>query len=219
MKLEGTMYRGAEPTLEGELTPELLATRRRSRCPKAHTSRGTKRAARRLPVLDAEAFTGIKDGAYAERDGSIVIRNGNSFEPAGLSASAAARIRGMMAVRDAVRLVFRTQLDDAPERTHHRGAQAPQPASTTPSSADTAPSPPAKISGPSPATPTSPSSSPLKTTTPSTKRAHKTAIFERRTLERYRPADHVETAAEALAISLNETGRIDWPRMDEPHRP
>ena len=79
------MYRGAEPTLEGQLTPELLDTRRRTLCPRAPTSRGTKRAARRLPVLDAEAFTGIKDGAYAVRDGAIVIRNGNSFEPTSLS--------------------------------------------------------------------------------------------------------------------------------------
>ncbi len=53
---------------------------------------------------------------------------------------------------------------------------------------------------------------------PETKRAHKTAIFERKTLERYTPATHVETGAEALAISLNEMGRIDWPRMTEPHR-
>src|SRR6202035_4783838 len=35
----------------------------------------------------------------------------------------------------------------------------------------------------------------------------------RRTLERYKPKDHVDTAAEALAISLNETGGIDWKRM------
>ena len=115
MKLEGTMYRGAEPTLEGQLTPELLDARGRMPCPKAPTSRGTKRAARRLPCSTPMRFTGIKDGAYAERDGAIVIRNGNSFEPTGLSVSAAARIRGMMAVRDAVRLVFRTQLEDAPE--------------------------------------------------------------------------------------------------------
>ena len=54
----------------------------------------------------------------------------------------------------------------------------------------------------------------MKTTTPSTKRAPKTAIFERRTLEQHKPADHVETAAEALAISLNETGGIHWPRME-----
>ena len=43
----------------------------------------------------------------------------------------------------------------------------------------------------------------------------KTAIFERRTLERYRPVAHVETAAEALAVSLNETGEVYWPRMEE----
>ena len=66
-------------------------------------------------MLAAESFTGIKDGAYAVRDGAIVMRNGNSFEPTHPSGSAAARIRGMLAVRDAVRLVFQTQLEDAPE--------------------------------------------------------------------------------------------------------
>ena len=54
----------------------------------------------------------------------------------------------------------------------------------------------------------------LETYDPETKRASKTAIFERRTLERYKPVAHVETAAEALAVSLNETGEIDWPRME-----
>jgi N12 class adenine-specific DNA methylase len=49
---------------------------------------------------------------------------------------------------------------------------------------------------------------------PEAKRAKKTAIFERRTLERYRPVERVETASEALLVSLNERGRIDWPRME-----
>jgi N12 class adenine-specific DNA methylase len=43
--------------------------------------------------------------------------------------------------------------------------------------------------------------------------ATKSVIFERRTLERYKPIDHVETASEALAISLNETGSIQWERI------
>jgi N12 class adenine-specific DNA methylase len=47
------------------------------------------------------------------------------------------------------------------------------------------------------------------------RRARKTAIFERRTLERYKPVAHVETAAEALAVSLNEAGEIHWPRMEQ----
>src|SRR5207253_7214546 len=49
---------------------------------------------------------------------------------------------------------------------------------------------------------------------PETKRATKTAVFERRTLERYRPVERVETASEALLVSLNETGQISWPRME-----
>src|SRR6202042_531810 len=48
-----------------------------------------------------------------------------------------------------------------------------------------------------------------------TRRAQKTAIFHRRTLERHKAAEHVETAAEALAISLNEVGRIHWPLMEK----
>jgi hypothetical protein len=114
MKLEGTMYRGAEPALEGQLTPELL-NRAVNALPKgAYVPRDRERPPPKQ-ILDAEAFTGIKDGAYAVHESKIVIRNGDSFEPTSLSSTAAARVRGMMAVRDAVRLVFKTQLDDAPE--------------------------------------------------------------------------------------------------------
>jgi N12 class adenine-specific DNA methylase len=49
---------------------------------------------------------------------------------------------------------------------------------------------------------------------PELRTATKTPIFDRRTLERYRPVAHVETAAEALAVSLNEAVEIQWPRMD-----
>jgi hypothetical protein len=44
--------------------------------------------------------------------------------------------------------------------------------------------------------------------------ACKTPIYARRTLERYRPVDRVEAASEALLVSLNETGGINWPRME-----
>ena len=81
MKLEGTMYRGSEPTLEGELTPELLRSAVESLPEGVYIPRDEARGPPPA-LLDADAFTGIKDGAYAERDGEIVIRNGNSFEPA-----------------------------------------------------------------------------------------------------------------------------------------
>src|SRR5207245_11503006 len=43
--------------------------------------------------------------------------------------------------------------------------------------------------------------------------ATKAPIFERRTLERYVPVEQVGSSSEALAVSLNETGGIDWERM------
>jgi N12 class adenine-specific DNA methylase len=49
---------------------------------------------------------------------------------------------------------------------------------------------------------------------PETRRAKKSAIFVRQTLERYRPVEAVESASEALLVSLNETGQISWPRME-----
>jgi len=54
----------------------------------------------------------------------------------------------------------------------------------------------------------------LEELNPETQVATKTAIFDRRTLECYRPVDHVDTASEALLVSLNETGAINWPRME-----
>jgi N12 class adenine-specific DNA methylase len=213
MKLEGSMYRGAEPTLVGELTPELLSRAVEYLPEGVYTPRGEARGPPPA-VLDSEALSGIKDGAFAERDGEIVVRNGNNFEPAGLSISAAARVRGMMAVRDAVRLVFRTQLEDAPEEriadarrllnsiydsfVGRFGALSTRENSRTFASD---PDHPLLLS--------------LEIYDAENRQARKSAIFERRTLQQHRPAEHVETAAEALAISLNETGRIYWPLMEK----
>ncbi len=211
MKLEGSMYRGAEPTLEGNLTPELLARAVKSLPIGAYVPKDEGRGPP-PKRLDDEDFTGVKDGAYAEREGKIVIRNGNSFEPTSLSSSAAARVRAMIAVRDAVRLVFRTQIEDEPEErilqarkvlndlydsfVHRYG---PLTARDNLRAFAGDPDQPLLLS--------------LENYDAEHKRATKTAIFSKRTLSKYVPAAHVDTAAEALAISLNETGGIDWKRM------
>jgi hypothetical protein len=213
MKLQGTMYSAGEPTLEGDLTPELLRRSVEALPEGAYIPRDEARGPPPA-LLDADALTGIKDGAFAERDGAIVIRNGHNFEPTGISGSAAARIRGMMAVRDAVRLVFRIQLEDASEEriiearkllnniydsfVARYGALSSRDNRRAFASD---PDQPLLLS--------------LEIYDADAKRAQKTAIFERRTLGRHKPAEHVETAAEALAISLNETGRIHWPRMEK----
>ena len=158
--------------------------------------------------------SGVKDGGFVERDGALFIRSGEAFEPVELGATVAARVRGMLAVRDAVRLVFNTQLQDAPEEEIVRArkllgdmygsfVKRYGPLSSRENIRAFAGDPdlPLLLS--------------LENYDAETKRATSTAIFERRTLERYRPVEHVETAAEALAVSLNETGEINWPRMAE----
>ena len=120
----------------------------------------------------------------------------------------------MLGVRDAIRRVFQTQLDDAPEdqivearrrlnTVYDAFARRFGPVSSRDNVKAFAgdPDQPLLLS--------------LENYDPETNRAAKTAIFERRTLERYRPVEHVETAAEALAVSLNETGEIDWQRMEQ----
>jgi N12 class adenine-specific DNA methylase len=211
MKLEGTMYRGAEPTLEGQLTSELLNRAVKALPKGAYVPRDRQRPPPEQ-ILGADSFTGIKDGAYTERDGAIVVRSGSSFEPTSLSVSAQSRIRGMMRVRDAVRLVFKTQLDDAPDKQitearqllneiYDRFVRDYGPLSSRENLRAFAgdPDQPLLLS--------------LENYDAEHKRASKTAIFSKRTLEKYKPATHVDTAAEALAISLNQTGGIDWNRM------
>lgn len=213
MKLEGTMYRDSEPTLEGELTPELLRRAVEFLPEGAYISRDEARGPPPA-VLDADAFAGIKDGAFAERDGEIVIRNGNSFEPANVSVSVEARIKGMMAVRDAARLVFRTQLEDMPEE---RIIEARKVLNSTYDSfvARYGAISNRENSRAFAADPDLPLLLSLEIYDAETKRARKTAIFERRTLQQHRHTEHVETAAEALAVSLNEVARIHWPLMEK----
>ena len=128
-------------------------------------------------------------------------------------ASVRARIRGMLQVRDAVREVFRTQLSDAADgtiveaRSHLNRTYdffvsrfGPLNARENVKAFAGDPDHPLLLS--------------LEEFNPETKRATKTAIFNRRTLERYRPVERVETASEALLVSLNETGEINWPRME-----
>jgi N12 class adenine-specific DNA methylase len=170
------------------------------------------------PILrpDSEqvpAAGAVKEGGLAERHGQIVVRRGGAFEPLTVPASVSARIRGMLQVRDAVRDVFRTQLADAAEgtiaearrhlnRTYDAFVSRFGPLSARENVKAFAgdPDQPLLLS--------------LEEFDPETKRASKTAVFERRTLERYRPIERVETASEALLVSLNETSQIDWPRME-----
>ncbi len=213
MKLIRGMYRDKEPTLAGELTPGKLQEALKALPEGVYLPRDLGRSPPPSPLMaPPEAFIGVKDGAYAEVDGNIMRRTGGTFESVSLSAGTAQRIQGMIHIRDAVREVFRTQLDDEPDsqivaarnelnRVYDEFVRTHGYLSTKENFRAFAGDPdhPLLLS--------------LENYNADTKTAAKTAVFQRRTLERYKPVDHVETAAEALAISLNETGGIDWNRM------
>jgi N12 class adenine-specific DNA methylase len=213
MTLKGSLYRDKEPTLAGELTAELLDTAMQALPEGVYVPRAKCREPPpAMPVADPEAFIGIKDGGYAEVDGKIVIRNGDSFSPTALSVSAAARVHGMIQIREAVREVFRTQLEDEPEEKITAARQ------TLNRVYDRFVSRHGYITSKEnfrafTGDPDHPLLLSLENYDAEKQTATKTAILTRRTLERYQPVTHAETAAEALAVSLNETGGVDWNRM------
>ena len=166
MRIEHGMYRGGEPALVGELSQANLA-RAIGALPEAVYVARDAGARVRADMAPAEAtgLGAIKDGAFCDRDGVIVVRNGNRLDPANLNSSVAARVRGMLAVRDAVRLVFQTQLEDAPEE---RITEARKTLGAVYDSfvARYGPYRRAKTSRLSPAIPTTRCFCPLRTTTP-----------------------------------------------------
>ena len=212
MGMESRQY-GPVPALIGNLEPGDLG-KAVSLLPAAvYKNRESQGPVLRAISEQVPAAGAVKEGGLAERDGQIVRRRGDAFEPLTLPATARARIRGMLQVRDAVREVFRTQLSDAPDeaivearrrlnRTYDSFTSRFGPLNRRENARAFAgdPDQPLLLS--------------LEEFDPETRRAAKTAIFDRRTLERYRPVERVETAAEALLVSLNETSEISWPRME-----
>ncbi len=131
-----------------------------------------------------------------------------------VSGAVASRVRGLLQVRTAVSEVFRTQLEEAPEReilaARSRLNRAydefvawfgPLSAKQNVKAFAGDPDLPVLLS--------------LEQYDAETERATKCAIFTQRTIERIRPVEYVETASEALLVSLNERGSIDWQRMEQ----
>jgi len=214
MRLEGGLYGKAEPSLEGEFSEERLAAALSKLPSDVFAPRQEPVRAMEPPAFPVADVGAVKEGGYALRDGVLVMRNGDRLEPIRLPETVAARVRGMLALRDAVRAVFRTQLDDESEerivaarqdlnRIYDAFVRKFGPVSSRPNFKALA------------GDPDQPLLFSLEEYDAQANRATKTAIFERRTLERYRPVEHAETGAEALAISLNETGGVDWQRMEQ----
>jgi N12 class adenine-specific DNA methylase len=211
----GTMYGGdgKELAVKGNLTEEALSS-----------------AIQKLPrhiwqpwKAETPAFEGneiaalgdpVKEGGYAIRNGVIVRREGSLYRPAALSGKAAERVKGMIPIRDAVHEVFKTQIEEASDarikaartklnQVYDDFVKKYGPISLTANRLAFADDPDL------------PMLSALEHYDSAGKTATKAAIFSERTIAKPQPVDHVETAAEALGVALNERGRIDWTRMQE----
>lgn len=214
MTLQGTMYSSNEPTLSGELTLEMLA-RAIARLPHGiYQPKGYVQVSPVETIATPEELDGVKDGAYAFIKGKLVKRVGMTVEQTNYTQNETFRIRGMMQIRDAVSIVFATQLEDAADeqivsartalgkvydqfvsRFGYLHADENQ-----------------RLFADDPDAPLLRS---LEYWDKDTQTGTKTPVFEQRTLERYVPVESVETASEALAVSLNETGGIHWERMSQ----
>jgi N12 class adenine-specific DNA methylase len=210
--LESTQYQNAEFTLNGNFCRQRFGEALRSVPNGLYAS-----VSNRVPILPpscehSSEWTAIKDGAYGLVDNALVIRNGDSLDPVYLGKPVECKIRLLLVVRDAIRQVLRTQLENAAEeeiisarrqlnleydRFFYRFGPISAKDNFRAFAGD--PDHPLLLS--------------LEDYDPDTKRAAKTPIFHQRTIEGYQPVERVDTAAEALVVSLNETGQVDWVRM------
>ncbi|MGI9072238.1 MAG: DEAD/DEAH box helicase family protein [Bryobacteraceae bacterium] len=210
--LQGTQYRAAEFSLSGTFCPQRLAESVAQLPANIYTPASTQTSSPISLALPPCELESIKDGAYGLANNHLVIRNGEALEPVTLSRAVETRIHALMVIRDAVREVLRTQLDNASEEKivrarRHLNAEYDRfvlrfgPISSKENFRAYAGDPdhPLLLS--------------LEEYDPETKHATKTKVFHERTIEGYKPVEQVDTAAEALVVSLNETGRVDWPRM------
>ena len=205
---------GEEPTLEGKLTPELLAAAV-AQLPSNvfHSWEATEDHREGVSVYDLGDK--VKDGGYTVKEGTLAQRVGSVYQPKAVkSVREEARIRGMIGLRDAVREVRRTQLEEAPakeivaarkalEKLYDAFVKAQGPVNNRANIKAFRDDPDfVNIQA-------------LENYDEDTGTATKTDVFRERTIEKAKVIEHVDRADEALAITLNERGRIDWDRMQQ----
>ena len=210
MRLEGRMYRSAEPTLvgDGRDLAEALARAIVSLPPNVFEPIETQVQG---PVVE-EVFPApehIKPNAYTLVNERIAIRDGDQMQVLdGLSPARVLRIRGLIRVRDAVRRCLRTQMETTDEsileiarlqlnqsydRFVARSGPISERANTAAFRGD--PDLPLLLS--------------LEHYDPETKRAAKASIFRERTVQTGRRTIEINTPQDALLVTLSDRGCVD----------
>ena len=214
MRLEGRMYRRHEPTLvgSGRALEEQLAEAV-ARLPQDVFRSADRPAEFSLPRQGIPSETDLKPNAYTIVNDRIGIREGDQIVALeNLSHSRSQRIRGLIRVREAVRRCLRSQLespDDAVPSLNRRqlndtyeefvGRFGPISERINTSAFRGDPDLPLLLS--------------LEHYNPETKETRKAAIFRERTIRPLDAVVQVDSAKDALLLSLGERGRVDLPHI------
>ena len=154
----------------------------------------------------------VRNYSFALVDGEVYYREGGIMVRQDVSAAMTARIKGLMELRDCTRRLIQLQTEDASDAeitAEQRRLNRLYDAYTVKHGL---------ISNRENKRAFSDDSSyyllcSLEILNEDGKLERKADMFTRRTIQPHRPAEHTETAAEALAVSLNELGRVDMEYM------
>lgn len=116
MALESTMYRAGEPALIPDGRDLAAALRGAVSTLPAGIYRAREQASQRQTATPEAILAPdyVKENAFTLHEGAFVVRTGATLAPLGkIPEETARRIRGLIKVREAVREVLRTQLQDA----------------------------------------------------------------------------------------------------------
>ncbi len=154
----------------------------------------------------------VRNYSFALVDGEVYYREGGIMVRQDVSAAMTARIKGLMELRDCTRRLIQLQTEDASDAeitAEQRRLNRLYDAYTVKHGL---------ISNRENKRAFSDDSSyyllcSLEILNEDGKLERKADMFTRRTIQPHRPVEHTETAAEALAVSLNELGRVDMEYM------
>ena len=154
----------------------------------------------------------VRNYSFALVDGEVYYREGGIMERQDVSAAMTARIKGLMELRDCTRKLIQLQTEDASDAEIAAGQRRLN------QLYDAYTAKHGLISSRENKRAFSDDSSyyllcSLEILNEDGKLARKADMFTRRTIQPHRPVEHTETAAEALAVSLNELGRVNMQYM------
>lgn len=215
MASEGTMYSEGEPALVPDARPlDAALSQAVAHLPSAiyrHVENQT--AIQGDDPEEIPAPEGVKEGAFTLHEGQVAVRKGTTLVLSrGLPAETTRRIRGLIQIRESVRDVLRTQLEESGDPAilaarqqlnlrYDQFVARSGPVSTTANRRAFRNDPDYRLL------------CSLENYNHETKQAAKTAIFRERTIYSAAPVLKAESAKDALVVSLNERGKVDLEHM------